>query len=564
MKRFLSTILYFLFSILLTAQTITFNEDSTAAGIENKRVYFPFNNEGKLAQVNVDTSGSRMRYDDKVVMFAGGFTLSGFSDSTLFSNGILPNGLIQDYIAGNIESNPDDPGNKIYAVKATDIPFGEEWQNWKTAVEQGAYFYDGDNDGIYNPVDKNENGQWDTNEDKPDILYDASLFTVYNDAVPASERRWNTVEPLGIEISQTVFVSNRNTILDDVVFIRYSVLYKGLDNPSEPDSLTDVIFSVFADNDIGGQSMSSGNDLAGCDTLLQSGFIYNDSADVDWGIDPPAVFKTIIQGPLVKSEDPNSLGYNRMGPDLGHQIFQGYSNTGMSAYMDIISGEPLADLPHNKTEIRNNMLGLIRDGSEPDPCNWILGEVRGDINCTEVNPIFWHSGDPVSNTGWIASFHGDTGDLTSTGKFTLRKNEPMDIIVAYTVGRGTDHLNSITVARETVQYIHEEYERNFSTIVGVEEEEKEELPSSFTLYQNYPNPFNPTTKIKFAIPPNKTNTKLIVYDILGREIKTLINHQLNPGEYEIEFDASDLSSGVYFYTLNFGDNVITKKMTLIR
>lgn len=98
----------------------------------------------------------------------------------------------------------------------------------------------------------------------------------------------------------------------------------------------------------------------------------------------------------------------------------------------------------------------------------------------------------------------------------------------------------------------------------------EELKNSITLSQNYPNPFNPTTKIKFSLPNvvdekfRPQQTKLIVYDILGREIKTLINKPMQPGEYEVEFDATDLPSGVYFYRLTSGVFNQTRKMVLLR
>jgi hypothetical protein len=90
----------------------------------------------------------------------------------------------------------------------------------------------------------------------------------------------------------------------------------------------------------------------------------------------------------------------------------------------------------------------------------------------------------------------------------------------------------------------------------------------FSLSQNYPNPFNPSTKINFTISSEvkrgTSNVKLIVYDILGREIKTLLNKPIQPGEYEIEFDGSELPSGVYFYKLSAGNFVETKKMMLIK
>lgn len=102
------------------------------------------------------------------------------------------------------------------------------------------------------------------------------------------------------------------------------------------------------------------------------------------------------------------------------------------------------------------------------------------------------------------------------------------------------------------------------------------VPVEFKLEQNYPNPFNPSTKIKFTIPTppvssplSKGRTKegfviLKVYNILGNEVATLVNEKLPAGEYQINFDASNLSSGAYFYTLASDNFRETKKMILFR
>ncbi|MCI0448254.1 MAG: T9SS type A sorting domain-containing protein [Chlorobi bacterium] len=90
-----------------------------------------------------------------------------------------------------------------------------------------------------------------------------------------------------------------------------------------------------------------------------------------------------------------------------------------------------------------------------------------------------------------------------------------------------------------------------------------EIPSSYSLEQNYPNPFNPTTNVKFQL-PNHTFVKLTVFDALGRVAAVLVNEQLNPGSYNYQWDATDLPSGVYFYTLEAGEFSGTKKMILIK
>ena len=90
------------------------------------------------------------------------------------------------------------------------------------------------------------------------------------------------------------------------------------------------------------------------------------------------------------------------------------------------------------------------------------------------------------------------------------------------------------------------------------------LPESYKLYQNYPNPFNPATNIKFDLAKN-TDVKLIVYDMLGREIETLVNESLNTGSYSVNFNGSKYTSGIYFYKLIINGSVAdTKKMMMVK
>jgi len=98
--------------------------------------------------------------------------------------------------------------------------------------------------------------------------------------------------------------------------------------------------------------------------------------------------------------------------------------------------------------------------------------------------------------------------------------------------------------------------------------ENDNMPKEFVLEQNYPNPFNPTTTISYTVPSSvkseKANVKLIVYDVLGREVKTLVNRTQSSGNYEVTFDASDLPSGIYYYQLNVGEFIETKNMVLLK
>lgn len=106
---------------------------------------------------------------------------------------------------------------------------------------------------------------------------------------------------------------------------------------------------------------------------------------------------------------------------------------------------------------------------------------------------------------------------------------------------------------------------------SVPDNQEDKVPSHFLLSQNYPNPFNPSTKIKYSIPIVETMhasslqlVQLKVYDILGREVATLVNETEAPGNYEVNFNASNLASGVYFYRLKAGNYISTKKLILLK
>jgi len=89
------------------------------------------------------------------------------------------------------------------------------------------------------------------------------------------------------------------------------------------------------------------------------------------------------------------------------------------------------------------------------------------------------------------------------------------------------------------------------------------IPTDYNLGQNFPNPFNPSTNIKFGL-PKSSDVKLKIYDILGNEVSTLINNRLNPGTFEVHWDASRFASGVYFYKLEADGFVQTKRMLLVK
>ena len=98
--------------------------------------------------------------------------------------------------------------------------------------------------------------------------------------------------------------------------------------------------------------------------------------------------------------------------------------------------------------------------------------------------------------------------------------------------------------------------------LGIKSDDND-FPVVYTLYQNYPNPFNPTTKIRYSV-PQSSNVMIKVFDVLGNEIETLMNEEKPAGVYEISWYAASLPSGIYFYTINAGNFIETKKMILLK
>ena len=158
-----------------------------------------------------------------------------------------------------------------------------------------------------------------------------------------------------------------------------------------------------------------------------------------------------------------------------------------------------------------------------------------------------------SNSGnliWVANYNGPA-NLIDRGSSIITDSIGNVYVTGTSKGNGTN-----------LDYITLKYSSLTGIIINTN------FSSKFSLSQNYPNPFNPVTKIRFSLPlPSKGGlqaVKFVIYDILGREITTLINEQLNPGTYEVEWDASNNSGGVYYYKLMAGEYIEAKKMVLVK
>ena len=153
---------------------------------------------------------------------------------------------------------------------------------------------------------------------------------------------------------------------------------------------------------------------------------------------------------------------------------------------------------------------------------------------------------------------------TNGGISWIRKNEGFDgddyIITNLLYANGYVLAGRVYYASGFQSY--KVWRRDFQELVSVNEISST-LPSKYSLGQNYPNPFNPRTVISFSLPV-VNNATLKVYDVMGREVQTLVNEKLQAGTYEVTFDGSGLTSGVYFYKLMTEGFSETKRMLLIK
>jgi hypothetical protein len=228
-----------------------------------------------------------------------------------------------------------------------------------------------------------------------------------------------------------------------------------------------------------------------------------------------------------------------------------------------------------ESEIIYNMNNSVI-GNEDDLVGlWHFNEGVGD---TIYDSSYYGVNGSVSGANWDNGFtnsgvyiHTTLTSNASSGSQILEVANSSNFLIGDNIiinlGGENEEQNSITgfgsiLLQTPLQFEHfaEELVIKFSP---TSVEENYNFPEDYYLFQNYPNPFNPFTKIKFSVPSTEI-VQIKVYDILGKEIRALLNEYRQAGTYEVEFDASNLTSGIYFYRIISGSYSETKKMILLR
>ncbi len=207
-------------------------------------------------------------------------------------------------------------------------------------------------------------------------------------------------------------------------------------------------------------------------------------------------------------------------------------------------------------------LAMVMSTLSPDSLIYWPVWILGDLNAANWLDQF----DPRTDITTEVFMQGVAKDGTekpvgqnwvtpSQSKVVFMAYDPLVLNSAVTAG-------DYWIATETVASFHQAI-RWFGLHNVTSVEDNGQLPRDFSLNQNYPNPFNPSTSIKYTLPQN-VKVSLKVYDILGKEVATLIDENQNSGVHEFNFNASNLASGMYIYTLRAGDFVSSKKMMLLK
>jgi len=407
--------------------------------------------------------------------------------------------------------------------------------------------------------DLDSNGHWSPGVDVPRFFGDQQLWSVVNDA-KRTRHSIGTTNPMGIEVQSLYSANNATGVVGNTMMMRWRIINK---SDAAYDS---VYFSLWSDVDLG----DANDDLMGCDTLLSLCYVYDsDNQDLTshgYGTHPPAEGFVVLEGPKTPAGPSDSALFEG-------RWLPGYRNLPVTSAVVFSNGSfwPLIDPP---------------SGSPTFPLiayDFMKGKA-GTTHQTLTSPTsggpmhYWFSGNPVTGEGDLpanfplGNFVGqDIRILCSTGPFNFAPGDTQEVVAAFVIGQATDRLSSVTLLKQYVSEIRNEFHGPGVTGVSVQSGSK---PLRSGLSQNFPNPFNPSTTIVYQIAGGMRRggdgetggekVRLSVYDLLGREVAVLVDGNQTPGEHRVTFDARSLASGIYFYRLVAGGQLLSRKLVLLK
>jgi hypothetical protein len=421
----------------------------------------------------------------------------------------------------------------------------DSWASWP--VEKGAPYVEVNGIPGYQPAwDGDRPGIGNGMTARPEEL----SFFVYMDYTNCTNNQHASelslpggTLPMGVEIQQINFMFNCFP-LRDMYFVKYRVINKS------GQSWDSTFIGCVNDPDIG----ESVDDAIGCDSVRNMGFQYNfDNDDPNYGMNPPAFGIRYLQSSV------RSTGNQNDTLRLPYDTLIGFKQNGLTAFNNFAgSGNECISDPDNAAFAFNYMRGL--NGCGVPYINFVTG----------AHSSLRYNGNACQRSGWYDSLPGDYRGFLSSGPVTMNSSDTQIVVLSYMITRdGGNNFQNVCALQSLSDSALKYYYNDFRTCVPIGIEPiSTEIPQKFELLQNYPNPFNPVTKIRFNIPAFAETTRRVVslriYDVLGKEIAILVNENLKPGIYEIDWKAENIPSGVYFYSLFTNEFTQTKKMVVLK
>ncbi|MGB6650200.1 MAG: hypothetical protein WBG01_16860 [Bacteroidota bacterium] len=282
--------------------------------------------------------------------------------------------------------------------------------------------------------DLNENGLWDPGIDRPKFYGDQQIWCVINDVNVDLHSRLGATPPMGLEVRILYYALARTDVLGNTMFIRWEIINK---SDAAYDS---VYFSMWSDPDLG----DANDDLPGCDTTLNLGYVYNgdnsDGTAAGYGATPPALGFVYLEGPTLQGVPEDSGGI-------------------MTSYVSFSGGSfaSLVDPPDASPNYAPIAYAYLKG---------MMGTAQRYLMRSDSSIIrYYFSGDPISGTGDLPSSFPlgefdpqDIRMVVNSGPFTLAAGDTQVVVAALMISQGTDRLTSVTLLREDVRLIQKYHE----------------------------------------------------------------------------------------------------------
>jgi hypothetical protein len=525
---------------VVVIQRIIMNQNNISSYFQNTGIFYQNTTSGNMAGFEWPKGSGRMSCFTAGLSIGCGINGQYAQVMASYKGEYAPGHFLTNH---SWETNAD---FKMYTVKAGDNEYtNPDYANWYKIVPYGAPY-----------KDINNNHQFDIGIDIPGMPNSAqTIFECMGDGDTSQRSSGEgfgggiTSPLLGAEIHFTAW-SYLSPALAEVNFMSWVVINRG---SVKWDS---TFMGVVVDPDLG----DADDDYIGCDTVLNLGYCYNaDNMDGNgspptYGANPPVFGMDYFRSPVNKIT----------GDTLGLTSFVFFTNTSSAP-------PPCEADPNGEPVPAYNMLqGMKKDRTPfmditktpPKRTKFCYPGTPSGNGWTESKGSMQNCGGDTTGTIIPVNPAGDRRFVFNSGalNFTVNPGDTQKIVVGGMIARGANNLNGISVLK-TLSRSAQWFYDSISTVSVMNI--STEVPNKYNLMQNYPNPFNPITNVKFSI-INSGNVKLVVYDIQGREVQTLLNERLQPGTYEVPFDGSNLTSGVYFYQLISDNYIETKRMVMIK